>query len=78
MIRHSESEPAVSAESGTPDQSQTEPTSEVIEPVEQVFRSTLSRLLPMRAMTVCAMAQYFHEVEPSKTNSHTAYSRVII
>lgn len=70
---HSESESAGQpAESGTPDQSQTEPTSEIVEPVEQVFPIDFEQIIANESNDgLRAMAQYFHEVEPSKTNSHT-------
>lgn len=59
-------------ESGATNQSQTKPTSEIIEPKEQVFPIDFEQIIANESNdSLRAMAQYFHEVEPSKTNSHT-------
>ncbi|MGI6091150.1 MAG: LTA synthase family protein [Saccharofermentanales bacterium] len=70
---HSEPEPVdPSTDSSVPDQSRTEPTSEIVEPTDQVFPIDFEKIIANESNDdLRAMAQYFSEVEPSKTNSHT-------
>ncbi|MDI9460651.1 MAG: LTA synthase family protein [Saccharofermentanales bacterium] len=59
-------------ESGATDPGRTEPTSEIVEPKEQVFPIDFEQIIANESNdSLRAMAQYFNEVEPSKTNSHT-------